>query len=95
MTTTTIRIDESMKARIATAANRAGKTAHAFIVDAISQTIDQVELDIEFNEVAQERWKGILATGKTVAWDDTKKYLTARSQGKNPSRPLVRGLKFQ
>jgi predicted transcriptional regulator len=90
MTTTTIRIEESLKARIAAAADRAGKTAHAFILDAISQTIDQAELDHEFQKIADARWKAIVVSGKTVPWEETKAYLVARSRGKNPRRPLAR-----
>ncbi len=36
MATTTIRLNEAMKARIAAAAERAGKTAHAFMLEAIA-----------------------------------------------------------
>jgi uncharacterized protein (DUF1778 family) len=90
MQTTTIRLDDSMKERIAAAASHAGKSAHAFILDAISQTVEQVELDNQFSEVADERWKGILATGKTVSWEDTKAYLEAKARGENPSKPLAR-----
>ena len=64
MSTTTIRLDEALKERIAAAAEHAGKSAHAFILDAISQTLEQVELDSEFNQIADERWKGILARGR-------------------------------
>lgn len=90
MQTTTIRLDDNLKERIAAAANHAGKSAHAFILDAISQTVEQVELDSEFNEIADERWKGILASGKTVSWDDAKAYLAAKSRGESPSRPVAR-----
>jgi len=90
MQTTTIRLDDSMKERIAAAAEQAGKSAHAFILDAISQTVEQVELDNEFHEIADERWKGILASGKTVSWEDAKAYLTAKSLGKSPTKPLAR-----
>lgn len=89
-TTTTIRLEDSLKFRIAAAADRAGKTAHAFILDAISQTVEQVELDNEFHAVADERWKGILASGKTVSWDDARAYLDAKSRGENPGKPLAR-----
>ena len=75
MTTTTIRIEDDLKARVAAAAERAGKTAHAFILDAIAQTVEQVELDEAFHRVADERWAKVLATGKTVPWDDDKAYL--------------------
>ncbi|HAL39963.1 MAG TPA: CopG family transcriptional regulator [Polaromonas sp.] len=93
MQTTTIRLDDSMKERIAAAAEQAGKSAHAFILDAISQTVEQVELDSEFHEVADERWKGILASGKTVSWEDAKAYLKAKSLGESPTKPLARSSK--
>lgn len=93
MSTTTIRIEDSLKARIAAAAESAGKTAHAFILDAISQTVEQVELDNEFHDVADARWKGILASGKTVAWEDTKTYLAAKARGESPRKPLPRNSK--
>ena len=90
MQTTTIRLDDTMKERIAAAADHAGKSAHAFILDAISQTVDQSEMDREFNAIADERWKGVLASGKTVSWDDAKAYLTAKSRGETQSRPVAR-----
>ena len=37
---------------IIVAAERSGKTAHAFILDAIAQTMEQAELDEAFNRVA-------------------------------------------
>ena len=90
MQTTTIRLDDTMKDRIAVAADHAGKSAHAFILDAISQTVEQAEIDTEFNDIADERWKVILACGKTVSWEDAKAYLTSKSLGESPNRPLAR-----
>lgn len=93
MSTTTIRIEDTLKSRIAAAADRTGKTAHAFILDAISQTVEQHEQDGEFDEVAGQRWKAVLASGQTVSWEETKAYLSARSQGANPRRPVARSFK--
>ena len=95
MTTVTIRIDNDLKARAAAAAERAGKTTHAFIVDAIAQTVEQVELDEELHRIADQRWAKVLATGKTVSWTDAMRYLEARAQGKRPAKPVhvSRGLK--
>ena len=90
MTTTTIRIADDLKARVAAAAERAGKTAHAFILDAIAQTVEQVELDEAFHRVAEERWAKVLATGKTVPWDDAKSWIEARSRGERPRKPMAR-----
>ena len=90
MTTTTIRIEDELKARVAVAAQRAGKTAHAFILDAIAQTVEQLELDDEFHRVADERWAKVLATGKTVPWGDAKAFLEARARGEGPRKPVAR-----
>ena len=92
MSTTTIRIEDELKARIATAAKRAGKTAHAFILDAIAETVEQSEQDDEFHRVADERWAKFLSTGKSVPWDDAKAYLEARSRGERPRKPASRKL---
>ena len=92
MSTTTIRIEDDLKARVAAAARIAGKTTHAFILDAISQTVDQVELDNALHAVAERRWAKIVATGKTVPWDEAKAYLAARARGERPRKPAARKL---
>jgi predicted transcriptional regulator len=100
MSTTTIRIEDDLKARVAAAAQQMGKSAHAFIVDALAERVEQVELDVAFYTLADERWANIRATGKTVDWDDAKAYLaarakasiTAKSDGEHPRKPTPRKL---
>ncbi|MEY4767223.1 MAG: hypothetical protein RI907_3896 [Pseudomonadota bacterium] len=90
MSTTTIRIEDDLKARVAAAAERAGKTAHAFILDAIEQTVEQAEQDEAFHRLADERWARLLDTGKTVAWSDARAYLEARAKGDKARKPAAR-----
>lgn len=90
MSTTTIRIEDELKARVAAAAERAGKTAHAYILDAIARTVEQAEHDDEFHRLADKRWANILATGKTVPWDQARDYLEARARGETVRRPAAR-----
>lgn len=90
MATTTIRIDDELKMRVAVAAQIAGKTTHAFVLDAISETVEQVERDTQFHAIAQRRWANIVATGKTVPWDATKDHLAARALGERTRRPAAR-----
>jgi predicted transcriptional regulator len=66
MSTTAIRTDDELKARVAAVAERAGKTAYAFILDAITQTVERVEQDNAFQALGQVRWQAIQATGQTV-----------------------------
>ncbi|MGJ7545452.1 CopG family ribbon-helix-helix protein [Variovorax sp. LT1R16] len=92
MSTTTIRIEDSLKQRVAAMADRAGKTAHAFIVDAIAENVEQAEREAEAHRIADERWGKVLATGKTVPWGDAKTYLTARARGIAVKKPAARKL---
>ena len=90
MATTTIRIEEELKGRVAAAANVSGKTTHAFILEAIAHKVEQIEADTEFNRLADERWTKVLATGQTIPWADAKSYLEARSRGEKPLKPSAK-----
>jgi predicted transcriptional regulator len=92
MSTTTIRLEAALKARIEAAARKAGKSPHAFILDAISQTVDQAEQEDELHELANERWATLLKRGKTVAWSDATAYVRARGRGEQPRKPAARKL---
>lgn len=92
MSTTTIRIEDELKARVAAAAERAGKTSHAFIVDAIAQTVEQAEQDDRFHQIADQRWEEVLAIGKTVAWDEARAYLAAKASCQPARKPTARKL---
>jgi len=88
--TTTIRIEDDLKARITAAAERAGKTTHAFMVDAIAQTVEQAELDDAFQRLADDRWDEITRTRETIDWDVAKTWLASRSRGERPAKPVAR-----
>lgn len=90
MPTTTIRLEEQLRARVATAAERAGKTPHAFILDAIAQTVERLESEHDLRELAEQRWAGLLDTGMSVPWDEARAYLEARAGGTRPRRPAAR-----
>lgn len=90
MSTTTIRLEEALKARIAAAAERAGKTPHAFLVDAIEQTVERAEREAEFHRQAEARWARAMETGETVAWADARDWLAARARGEAAPRPVAR-----
>ena len=90
MSTTTIRLEDELKSRLNAAAAQVGKTAHAFILDAVAQKVEQVEQDNAFHALADERWLRIRTGGKTVAWDDAKAYLAARTSGERPRQPAAK-----
>ena len=92
MTTTTIRLPEDLKARIAAAAKRAGTTTHGFILEAIAEKAAQEELRAGFDADAEERYARIVASGKTIPWQEMRVYLEERLAGKAAQRPTARKL---
>jgi uncharacterized protein (DUF1778 family) len=92
MPTTTIRLPQNLKQRIARAAERAGTTAHNFILEALAEKADQEERRAEFMEIAEQRYAHIASSGKAVPWDEMRKHLERRMAGKKSVRPKARTL---
>jgi predicted transcriptional regulator len=92
MPTTTIRLPEDLKARVAAAAKRGGTSTHGFILEAIAEKAAQDELRADFDAVAEERYAAIVSSGKTIAWEEMRGYLEERLAGKKAKRPQARKL---
>ena len=92
MSTTTIRLPQDLKERIARAAKRAGTTAHGFILAAIAEKAEEEERRGEFQDTAERRYAGIVASGKTVPWDEMRRYLEQRLAGDQAGKPKPRKL---
>jgi predicted transcriptional regulator len=92
MPTTTIRLPENLKARVAAAAKHAGTTAHGFILAAIAEKADQEERRAGFDAEAEERYSRIAASGKTIPWQEMRGYLEERIAGKAAKLPVARKL---
>jgi predicted transcriptional regulator len=90
MSTTTIRLPEALKLRVAAAAKRSGKTAHGFILEAIAEKTADAETRSAFEAQAGERYAQIVASGRTIPWSEMRAYLTARAAGGRPRRPVAR-----
>lgn len=92
MSTTTVRVPQDLKDRIARAAERTGSTAHSFILEAIEEKAEQEERRAEFQDMAERRHAEILASGKAVPWSEMHRYLERRLTGKKTSRPKPKAL---
>ena len=90
MSTTTIRIPDDLKARISAAAERDGKTAHSFILEANAEKAEQAERRADFLAVADQRYAKLVATGKTIPWQQMRSYLENRITGKTSARPAAK-----
>lgn len=92
MSTTTIRLPEELKARIAKAAEAAGTTSHNFILEAIAEKAEQAERRAEFHALADQRWAEFLDTGESIPWEEARSYFKALVAGKDAKRPVARKL---
>lgn len=90
MSTTTIRLPDELKERIAKAAERAGKTTHALILEAIAEKAEQEEQHAAFEAEADSRLAKIAATGESIPWADMRDYLQQRVKGEAIKRPVVK-----
>ena len=90
MSTTTIRLPDELKARVATAAEQAGITAHAFMLEAIADRAAQQEARSAFDRECRERLEQLDATGLAIPWDKARQYILDRAAGKNVARPKPR-----
>lgn len=90
MSTTTIRLPEELKARIAQAAEAAGTTSHNFILEAIAEKAELAEQRAAFQALADQRYAQFLESGESIPWEDARTYLKQRLAGKSVKRPRAR-----
>ena len=87
MSTTTIRLNDDLKARISSIADHFGETAHSFMLEAITKRVAEEEERLSFAAIAEARYAKILATGKAIPWDEMRRYLKARFSD-DPNLPV-------
>ena len=92
MSTTTVRLPQDLKERVARAAERAGTTAHSFILEAIAEKAEQEERRAEFHDTAERRYAEMVASGKAVPWNEMRRYLERRLTSNRIARPKPRTL---
>jgi predicted transcriptional regulator len=92
MSTTTIRLPEELKQRVRLAAERSGTTTHGFILQAIMEKTEQEALRQDFDETANQRYAGIVASGETIPWQEMRRYLEQSVDDRRPQRPAARKL---
>ncbi len=89
-TTTTIRMPDELKERVASAAERAGKTTHGFILEAIAEKTELEDRRADFDVEADARFAQIVKTKKTIPWSDMRDYLAARLAGEVTKAPRAK-----
>ena len=87
MSTTTLKIPEALKARIADAAEQAGKTAHAFMVGALEAETRRAEMRHEFVNAALKAEQDVAKYGEVYSMDAVHRFFSDKLSGKVVKRP--------
>jgi predicted transcriptional regulator len=88
MSTTTLKLSDDLKSRITPVAKAAGKTAHAWMVEALQSQLALAEMRDAFIADAEATATAIDAGGALYAAEDVHAYIVARAQGKPARRPV-------
>jgi hypothetical protein len=62
------------------------------MLEAIAEKTEQEYLRAGFDAVAEDRYARIVASGKTIPWEEMRGYLEERLAGKAAKRPAARKL---
>ncbi len=85
--TTTLKLSGELKARIALAAQQTGKTAHAFMVEALELQTELAERRSAFVADALLARDEVARYGLVVDADEVFDYMKARAEGKAAPKP--------
>jgi predicted transcriptional regulator len=86
-TSTTLKLPEELKFRIASVALASGRTPHAFMVEALDTQARLAEQRQAFINDALVSAAEVDAGGALYAMQDVREYILARSAGKAAKRP--------
>lgn len=87
MATTSLKIPDELKQRAINAAQEQGMSPHAFMLNAIEQTVLSAEQRASFIAEALTAEQEMLESGQGYAAEDVHRYIKARLAGENPERP--------
>ena len=85
--TTTLKLPEKLKRRIAPLAKSADRTPHAWMVEALELQATLAERRTSFVAEALAAEKQVRESGKVYRAEDVHRYIRARAAGRRPARP--------
>ncbi len=87
MSTTTIRLPDQLRPRLASLADRRGTSAHALIIEAVEAHLDREERWGAFLDEARLADRELDDGGSAYDADAVHEYLDALARGERPPRP--------
>ena len=90
MSTTSIKLSDDLRERVAAVAEGAGVTAHAFMVAAVEQATASAEKRAAFVASALKARTDYQYSGEYYAADEVRDYFAKRVAGDGPKRPRAK-----
>ncbi len=87
MATTSLKLPEHLKEKIAELSRGVAQTPHAYMVEAIAERVARDEKRRAFLESAAESEREFKRTGIAYTHEDVARYIRALAAGKKPKRP--------
>jgi predicted transcriptional regulator len=85
--TTSLKLPEELKEKIATLAHGVAQTPHAYMVEAIAEKVVRDQKRQEFIDSARKSVAHFKRTGIAYALEDVERYILKRAAGKKATRP--------
>ena len=85
--TTTLKLPDTLKARIAELAQAAGRTPHAFMIEALEAHANATDRRREFVQSALAAEQDVEEYGIVYSADEVHRYVEARALGKRARKP--------
>ena len=90
MPVTSLKLPDELKQRIAVVAAESGKSAHAFMLEAIERQTGLAEQRRHFVAEALAAYETTQRSGRAYRVDDVHKYMQAKASGRKARRPTAK-----
>ena len=84
---TTLKVPDELRARLIAHAEAEGKSAHAYMIEALKEKADRADRRQEYLSAGAEALREYERTGIAYAMEDVEKYILGIAAGKKPGRP--------
>ena len=88
-TTTSLKLSDTLKAKINRIALGEGKTPHALMVETLERGVEQALLRQEFYNDGLAAYQEAMQLNRAFSGDDVKAYIVARIGGRPATRPTA------
>lgn len=84
---TTLKVPDDLRARLAEQAEAEGKSAHAYMLEALKEKADRADRRREYLSAGAAALEEYERSGIAYAMEDVEQYILGIAAGKKPGRP--------